>query len=458
MLIGDSIKLMVFLLAEIMDLYINAWGIVRQYMGLIDWGKACGTSRASYAMKHNVVLAFLPSERPVWGLEGLVERVCMEQLQLDRWPKCYFLCFNLQRLPKGTELSQSQINKIKKASEALPLLQGLHIISRDYPYLATESSFEAVLINSLARHASVLTLKALPKMITLPFDLPTLQHLVLEMAAISTTPFCFGEDNGPMHRNPFKAIRGLKNLKTLYIHYYRSPACCKQKIAGLVNLFACVHLQHVTLRNVIFMGQLVLTACMRLQHITLHDVSFKGNLVLPEGCPLNVTNERRCLSNDIGNVAELVTGLTLHSATDWELQTRGCTPDTNWLLQHAPHMQNLKSLRVNLREKDVSDLYTYRKREEVHLIIESVPSLEVLELQMQCNLFISLDFAHALTSLVVIATGTLRLAHKARVYARTNLEADVPSVGQCLSVQPRGPGSNMGTFRAFGKGTAHRPH
>ena len=411
-------------LPQIMDLPEDVWGIVSQHIDGRDWGKACGTSRASYAMKRHLVMANLHSEQSAVSHECGAKQVSMEQLRLDKWHRCHSLWVNSSRLLEGTELTQSQIDKIKKASEALPLLRCLHIIGRNYPYEATESSFELVLIDILAKRASVLTLKVLPKMVTRAFDLPTVQHLVLEVTAFRPQSFHPSQDYRQIYRNPFAAVCGLRNLKTLYVHYHRFMDI-PIYINGVVDLATCVLLQYVTLRNVTFEGELILTACIGLQHVTLHDVSFKGNLVLPKGCPLHVASGRKFLRENIGACAKLVTGLSLHNAPSWELHTRACAPDNNHLLQHAPHMQNLKRLRVKLGKEYFYDRYTLTRREkkEVHLVIDYVPSLEELKLEMECDLFICMEFAHALTSLVIITTGILRLAQRPPNYETEILPA-----------------------------------
>lgn len=395
-----------------MDLPVDAWALVRQRMTFRDWGKASGTSRASNAMKRHIVVADLDREQPARSRVRIAEQVCMEQQRLDLWPRCHSLWISLCFL-FDTELAQSQINQIKKASEALPLLHGLHIIGRSYPYVATRSSSEAVFINSLARHASVLTLKVLPKVLTMAFDLPSLQHLVLELEAFHTTPSHTSQGFRQTHGNHLAAVCGLTNMKTLYVHYHTfeiGPI----RICGTVDMTAYVQLQHVTLRNVIFEGSLVLTACMQLQRVTLHDVSFEGKLVLPEECPVHVINERRFLRDNIGACADLITGLTLHNAPYWEghpcYRYRFCPPDIYRLLQHARHMQNLKRLQVKLGKRDFCNRNLLRHNEEVPLTIESLPSLEVLKIEMDGNLWVCMEFAQALPSLVIIATGTLRLA------------------------------------------------
>ena len=405
-------ELTVFLLAQMMDLSVDAWGVVRRYMNLMDWGKACTTSRASYAMKRDIVVACLHSEQHARSLAGTAEQLCMEQLQLDRWPKCHCLWLNLHRLPQEIGLSQAQIDEIKKASEALPLLRCLHVVGRNYPNVATESSIEAVLIDSLARHASVLMLKYVNMRV--PFDLPILQHLVLEFKPLDTRSIT--QNYGPVYENPFAAISRLENLKTLYIHYHRyCPFKAfrrrRHTLRGDADLTGCVHLQNVTLRDVTFQGKLVLTACMGLQHVTLQDVTFRGELALPAGCPVQVINERSCLIADIGTLAEQVTALTVHTVSDEDLQPWRCILGKNWLLQCTPAitLHKLKRLQVNLRKEDFADGFTRGEEKVLTMIVEDVPTLEIFEVDMQCNLSLYTEFGHRLTSLVIIASGTLQI-------------------------------------------------
>ncbi len=404
------------LCAEIMDFPVDTWGLMRQYMGGRDGGKACCTSRASNAMRRHFVVADLRGEQPAGSHEGKAEQLHMKQLRLDMWPRCHSLWVNLSRLPIATEVTQSQIEEIKEASEALPVLHSLHIIGRDCQWVPpAENSIEAVLMDLLARHASVVTLKYINMRV--PFNLPILQHLVLEFKPFHTSNGA--QDYGPAYNNPFAAISKLENLKTLYVHYHRyrlpkgffaSPRK-RHTLGGAADLTGCVHLQHVTLRDVTYQGKLVLTACMRLQQVTLQDVAFRGELALPIGRPVQIMSERTFLNDNIGTLAEHVTMLSLHSMSVEDLQCWGGILGNNWLFQYAPAnmLQNLKRLRVNLRKEDFAAEFTRGEKEVLYMIVEDVPSLEDFELEMQCNLSILMGLGHALTSLVIIASGTLEI-------------------------------------------------
>ena len=94
-------------------------------------------------------------------------RVCMRQLQLKKWLVCYSLYLNLWQLENAVKPYAAQIEKLKKASEALPLLRCRHLIGKDQVTLM-DSSFEGVLVRLLARHAMVLTLQV--KTIKMPLD------------------------------------------------------------------------------------------------------------------------------------------------------------------------------------------------------------------------------------------------------------------------------------------------
>ena len=139
------------------------------------------------------------------------------QLQLDRWPACQSLCFNLRRLYRAVELTEAQIEQLTHAGALLPMLRCLHIIGN--PYLEeAQGSVEAVLLNILARHASVLTLHV--SVIEPPLRLPKLQHLVLHLAPVM-------KGLRKELETFFPCMSTLTSLKTLYVHSNsESAAAC----------------------------------------------------------------------------------------------------------------------------------------------------------------------------------------------------------------------------------------
>lgn len=213
-----------------MDLPPDVWGTIRLRMTSKEWAKACRTNRASFAMRWRAGLAKLRSKRA--GHRHL----CMGQLQLHRWRACHSLHLSMWQLGKDVRLNAAQLKKLHTASEALPLLQCLHLVGRDVVTL-TESSIEGILIRLLARHAPVLRLVC--KTITMPLGfLPNVQHLLLDLDAIATRQ---------THGSFFTAISSLKGLKTLYLQSAENALSGTTATDRAADLSPCVHLQHVVL-------------------------------------------------------------------------------------------------------------------------------------------------------------------------------------------------------------------
>ena len=334
-----------------------------------EWAKACGFSRATFAMRWLFLAAEVRSQR-MFGLGP--RRVCMRQLQLDKWPACHSLCLSLWRLGKDVRLNAANTEMLKSASKALPLLQCLHLVGRDQVTL-TESSIEATLLRLLARHASVLTLQVKTVNMLLGF-LPNLKHLVLILDASPSA-----QGNMQDHGLLFPAINTLKGLRTLSLQFTQDMF---DLWPGAIKLTACVHLQHVALPNI---------------------RSF-GSLILPEGCRVHALYDVLCSWTKFPDVCNLVNNLSACHTSAWKIDQHN-----DWQLSDFPYMENLKVLRLNLHKEAFHE--DYRVWGELRLDINQgrMPSLEVLELDVHCNLQVHIGCGSTLERLVVIAAGTLRL-------------------------------------------------
>ena len=169
----------------------------------------------------------------------------------------------------------------------LPSLHCLHIIGRvrDFP---TEDNIEGLLVNVLARHASVLTLQLRP--LKMPLTLPNLQHLVLDLGRDMLEHYSSGIQ---MHQEVFPAISTLKGLKTLYIQ----SNCADIEAPNLKN---CVCLQHVAIKG-----------------IRLQPSNSSPELVLPAECQLhaNFGDDLLC------GYCHDFTGVTIRSKKSYYLET-----------------------------------------------------------------------------------------------------------------------------------------
>ena len=356
-----------------MDLSVDLWRTVREQLTRKEWGKACGTSRASWSLRWPLLAA------QVHYAPGKDGHDLLRQLQLGRWPAFQSLRLDLWHLHEKVKLTLDQNKELELASSGLPLLHCLHVLGRDQMPL-TQSSIEGVLVRLLARHASVLTLQV--KTVAMPLDLPTLQHLVLDLDA---DPTCQGHRQ--THPALFSALSMLKGLKTLFIQSHRTTTSGSPTIKNATDL----------------------TACMHLQHVVLQDVRLEGMIVLPAGCYLHVVSERTYLRENTFGIESFVTGLTLRQASLLKLeQLYSLCFKTMWLLGGGYGLGNLKQLRVNLTRQNFSD--QHRKKGDLHVNIgPGTPHLEVVELDIHHNLAIFLDLSRELTLLVVIAAGTLQV-------------------------------------------------
>ena len=339
-------------------------------MSAHDSAKACGTNRATYALRRQLVAAEVrPCETP-----GIIEQDLVKQLQVDRWPACHSLFLNLEQLPEGFQATADALNKIRLAASGnnMPLLHCLHIIGRTRVPL-TENGIEGFLVDVLARHASVMTLQV--KTLKMPLTMPNLQHLVLFLDKRHVYVYSNDEEL-------FPAISMLKGLKTLYIFFLGA-------FLGLSSLANCVHLQRFAAQG----------------DVTFVRSTSSTKRFLPAGCQLHALLS----DGQVHGVEPWITGVTLrhHSILAVERWSHGLLAyETNCCRSRSPHpdsLRNLRRMRLFLDyerplDKEVLECYFGKN---------NMPALEVLELEVHGNLNLWIDVE--LKSLVVIVAGTLYL-------------------------------------------------
>ena len=294
------------------------------------------------------------------------EQGLAKQLQLDKWPACHSLSLNTQDIHKAETVTEAQIKQIRQAGHMLPLLQCLHIIGSDPDIIMAGGSIQALLVEVLAKHVSVLTLNVYTAGV--PLNLPNLQHLALHLVPTMKEPY----------EALFPSIEMLVNLKTLYV----SAEYHSFKMRGHWNLQGCARLQHVALRNI-------------------HS---EGALTLPAGCLLHWFGSPLIGMIIDSALANVVYGLTLrHDTSRWNHIFSSNVP----LLKWAPKMQQLKLLRLTLSEDPLGMLTNYSPWSPLDIDVSSgiVPCLEVLELDAQCSLRVNIDPIVPLRSIIVITTG-----------------------------------------------------
>lgn len=351
---------------QAVDLPEGVWFAVSQYMLAKEWANACKTCSASYRLKMPVVVAEVRDEL------SKDEQVFMRQLQLDRWHGCHSLCLNLRQLSEAAKLTSEQIKMIRQASNELPFLRCLHIIGRPQVPL-TKDSLEGMLMSFLAKRLSVLTLHV--NAVMMPLDMPLLQHLVLELGTTTGLKFNFDEEVGYESH----LLNDLKGLTTLCLKAERGV------ILDALDLRGCVHLRHVAVQGVRFQ---------------------EDSLALPAGCQLQIISEAMDSSVYLHAIASKVTELIMchmsHRITySWF--------SYEWVLRYASTMSNLKQLRINLNGKDSQKAYEVKGEFCVVIPPGTLPTLEVLELGLHCNLMVKIPSEIKLKTLVLIAAGTLRL-------------------------------------------------
>ena len=129
----------------------------------------------------------------------------------------------------------------------------------------------------------------------------------------------------------------------------------------------------------------------------MQGVGLEGMLILPAGCCLHAVGGPRFLNEKrSGSLRNLATELCLRGTLFRKFYS--------WPFETVPGMRNLTRLRVDVHKEDFDGT-------EEHLIFNPVrtPNLEVLELNVSCNMRLYIDQSLALQSLVVFAAGALRL-------------------------------------------------
>ena len=276
-------------------------------------------------------------------------------------------------------MSPAQISQVNAAGSNAPLLKCLHIIGREGVPI-TKSSIEGVLVSLLAKHALLLTLHV-KTVLTFP-DLPSLQHLVLDVGTFPSK-WMDEQNNAAL----FPAISMLQGLKTLYLQSSQWNA-----IFEPTDLAECVHLRHVALQG----------------------VCLEGALALPAGCTLHVRDIPGPLCGVTHTTFDQITGMTLRHSSGWELvrMYHGMEYRYRRMRRKDPILSNLMRLRVTLNREDLHGSF-WRPDEEEKLQLTFDPStttrLEVLELDVPCDLDISIDPSIPVKSLVVITAGALHL-------------------------------------------------
>ena len=368
------VLLILFLLpyVQVMDLPTDVWGNIGRHMDFKEWAEACGTSRASYAARRQVLAAEVRSKAWKGG------RVKIKQLRLNKWSFCHSLFLNLQGLHGTGQVTLAQIEKIGTASIALPLLRCLHIIGRPLVPV-TENSVEGVLISSLARHASVLTLQV--RTVITSLDFPNLQHLVLKLGVTSHKRGGI-TDNIKSRVEQLPSISMLKHLKTLYVQSFDNIT------VHPIDLTKCMHLQHVAVQNTLLIG----------------------GLLLPDTCLLHTLHTHDSMGY-APSVALLISGLTMRLRSPRSLSFRPQKRERMRPTSILPAMQNLKQLRIILTKGDFGWQLIKCKGLllQVDVTQAAMPSLEVLELDVQGDLSVHIDPEVPMKTLVLVAAGSLHL-------------------------------------------------
>ncbi len=373
-------------LVQVMDLPADVWGKLSQFMDVTDWAMACGASRASYAARRQALAAEVRSKSWKSG------RVNIRQLQPKKWSACHSMFLSLWRLHQTGKLTPAEIADIDRAARTLPLLRCLHIIGRSQVPL-NQSSLEGVLLSVLARHALVLTLQV--KTVTMPLDLPNLQHLVLDIGARS--------HKGPRQEEDGEAFQCISMLKGIITLYVKSPGT---RILHPIDLTGCVHLQH----------------------LALQDVRLLGKLTLPEPCLLHDISTGKSIA-PTSDYATMVSGWTAHTRLAWLRQRLMRLRPHKWGLMPVKWewlaMHNLKHLQIIVEEGHSGKIADVEL--QLHITPSYMPCLEVLVvLNLQCSLSLDIHPEVPLRTLAVITAGSLQL----HMETWSQLEAQVTALEQ----------------------------
>ena len=341
---------------------IEIWAMIEKYMIPREWALACGTCSTTYKLRKILGVAKVCSSS--WD----AEQDLAWQLRLDKWPACHSLYFNLRGIYKTMNVTEGQIKQIEQAGSMLPLLQCLHIIGSSYDVIKVKGSVQALLMEALAQHVSVLTLRV--SLMGVPLNLPNLQHLVLHLLPIPQEP----------SDALFPTIESLKSLKTLYVrsngYYYDIK------------------------------GPLDLRGCARLQHLALQKVIVKGVLTLPAGCLLHVFSNFSLYECVTSPITSLISGLTLRHGTNSKLKVSSPLHLFMW----EPFVGNLKVLRLIL-SRNMLEKHSLWDSMSIDIGQSMAPRLEVLEVYVHSSLSVHIDPILPLGSIVVVTGGHLVLRH-----------------------------------------------
>ena len=236
--------------------------------------------------------------------------ILRQLLQLDKWPTCHTLYLNLWRMLEVVEATPAQIRKISQANTALPLLQYVHIIGRDEePFTDSDSEDDAdnLLMSILANRAPDLTGRV--KVIETPLDLPSLQHLVLDLG---TT---WGRELRYTLMRFFPMLSMLEGVKA----------------PKLESLF-------VSLPAITVSGPTDLTTFENLRRVATQRVRFEGLLALPAGCCFHALSMPQYVREVTKTMAHLVSGIALNRMQRWNLKTNRFW-NTKWFLMMHPRCE-----------------------------------------------------------------------------------------------------------------------
>ena len=336
---------------------LEIWDAVRDCLTPTQWAIACGTCRATHALRRLLVAA------EVSNVSCGVEHDLVRQLRLDRWNGCHFLFLNLRHMPKTVKATAAaaQVEQLT-LDGSLSSLHCLHIIGRDQVPL-TKGSAEGMFMGLLAKNASVLTLAV--KTVSMPLDLPKLQHLILDLDAANEDYWV------RTHEALFPAFSNLAGLRTLFVQSSSTT------INSATDLTACAHLR-----------------CTALQGVDL-----RGGVALPVDCLLHVLHRPQHGQHMMAAFTNVVTGLTMKHRSWW---SHVFLMDTS-----APCMRKLRRLQLTVDEQCIN------LGEDTHPLFRicgsNLPALKVLQLDVQCDLKVCLIGGLALESLVIISAGALEL-------------------------------------------------
>lgn len=185
-----------------------------------------------------------------------------------------------------------------------------------------------------------------------------------------------------MHQEVFRSIGLLTGLKTL-----------------------CVQFIHAILK-----GPADLRSCAHPREVALTDVYLEGFVALPAGCLLHSTCEPQRIQEVTLAFRDFITGLTLRHTKSRKLSTYPCKQ----ILQGAPKLEKLEDLQLILSKEDLNNEDVQLEFGLADLGPHMTPSLRALELNVDCNLVVSIGTALPLRWLVIAATGTLNLTFRKR--------------------------------------------